>query len=271
MTFAGVFDGTSGSDASQFASKHFGEYLCRTSEMKEVLHLSKQKQPKPNRQMIETAAKLLDRGLTKAFKGMDKDFLEICEDKGWDYVTSTAVTVTLWRNLLTVAHLGDSRGCIYKKNAQTGKYVAEWLTVDHKPNNPKELKRIEKHGGILAWKGRKPYMRAGDFLERAKKGEKPKQLNYSRAIGGKNLKPWGLSCDPEINHFELTSEDKLIILGSDGLWDVLDPLTVLSIALDAQASHRSISEEIVARAIEEMPNMNVADNITAISITLAFD
>jgi serine/threonine protein phosphatase PrpC len=274
LTFAGVFDGTSGHHASQFASRHFGEYLCRTSEMKEVLQISKQKNisSKSSFKSVETVAKLFDRGITKAFKGLDNDFIDICEEKSkegsheMDYVASTAVTVLLWRNLLTVSHLGDSRACIFKKCG--GKYVAEWLTIDHKPNNAEEFKRIKHQGGILSWRGSKPYMRAGDYAIRASQGERPKQLNYSRALGAKNLKPFGLSNEPTINHFELSSEDKLIVLASDGLWDVLEPLRVLSIALDAIEMKKSISDEIVAQAIEEMPKARVADNISVIAIQL---
>ena len=47
-------------------------------------------------------------------------------------------------------------------------------------------------GGSLAWlHGNKPYIRGGDFHPRQANGEHPKQLNYSRAFGGKDLKMFG--------------------------------------------------------------------------------
>lgn len=118
----------------------------------------------------------------------------------------------------------------------------EWLTVDHKPNTPAELKRIESCGGSLVWlHGVKPYIRywqccqtyhlslniscyiliycrGGDFTSRQALGERPKQLNYSRAFGGKDLKSYGLIADPDVSHFEIADNDRLLILGSDGLW-----------------------------------------------------
>lgn len=167
--------------------------------------------------------------------------------------------------------MGDSRACIYRKSEETGKYIAEWLTVDHKPNNTEEFQRIKKAGGIVAWKANKPYMRPGDFVIRQARGERPKQLNYSRAIGAKNLKLFGLICEPDINHFELSKEDKFVIIASDGLWDVFEPLEVLSIALDAKKSGKCIAQEILANAVDEMPNVNVCDNISILAISLNND
>ena len=58
--------------------------------------------------------------------------------------------------------------------------------------------------------------RGGDFLPRQANGEHPKQLNYSRAFGGKDLKKYGLIAEPDISHFEIHPEDKLVLIASDG-------------------------------------------------------
>lgn len=47
------------------------------------------------------------------------------------------------------------------------------------------------------------HIRGGDFFVRQQAGEHPKQLNYSRAFGGKDLKMFGLSAEPDISHFEV--------------------------------------------------------------------
>jgi protein phosphatase 2C family protein 2/3 len=275
ISFMGVFDGTSGHEASDFVSKHIDEYFCKTSEVKEVLHLSKAK--KNIDPVTETVAMLLNRALIKTFRRVDRDLITLCEEKELNYVASTGVTAVLWKNLLTIAHIGDSRACIFKKIPSSSSspeeegddYIAEWLTVDHKPNSPNELSRIRKAGGILSYKGNKPYMREGDYLARQADGERPKQLNYSRAFGAKNLKKFGLISEPELNHFKLTDEDVLVVLASDGLWDTFDPATVLGIALEAKADGLPISETIISKAIEEMPNKGIVDNISVISIFLS--
>ena len=62
----------------------------------------------------------------------------------------------------------------------------------------------------------KSFNRGGDFLPRQANGEHPKQLNYSRAFGGKDLKKYGLIAEPDVSHFEILPEDKLVLIASDG-------------------------------------------------------
>lgn len=192
----------------------------------------------------------------------------MCAANSLHYASSTGVTALICKNLLTVAHIGDSKACIMKLGPND-EYLPEWLTVDHKPNMPHELKRIQDNGGSLVWlHGNKPYIRGGDFLERNAKGEHPKQLNYSRAFGGKDLKPFGLSADPDINHFEIAADDKLVLIASDGLWDVLNPRVACTIAMEAKKQGRSASEAIVEAAVREMPVVRVCDNVSVIAIFL---
>jgi hypothetical protein len=122
------------------------------------------------------------------------------------------------------------------------------------------------HSYVLYFVGQ--YIRGGDFFVRQAAGEHPKQLNYSRAFGGKDLKMFGLSVEPDISHFELSEEDRLVLLGSDGLWDVLNPRLACEIAMKARKENRSASQDIVKWAIEEMPNVGVRDNITVIALFL---
>ncbi len=274
IAFAGVFDGTSGDEASHFASRHLTEFLLRTSEMKEIMHLTKSKllpSDSATKLSMETVALLFDRALGKAYRGLDRDLITKCEERQLSYVASTAVTALVWKNLLTIAHLGDSRACVFKKVPNSAGYVAEWLTVDHKPNSPNELRRIRKSGGIVSFKGMKPYLREGDYLLRQQRGEKPKQINYSRAFGAMNLKRFGLISDPEINHFQLTADDRFVILASDGLWDSLPPSAILSIAMEAKKTGQSLAKMIMDKAIETMPQVNVVDNISVIAISINED
>jgi serine/threonine protein phosphatase PrpC len=93
-------------------------------------------------------------------------------------------------------------------------------------------------------------------------------LNYSRAFGGKDLKMFGLSADPDVSHFELLADDKLILIGSDGLWDVVNPRTACEIALKARREGRSATKDLIQFAVNEMPKCGVRDNVTVIAIFL---
>ena len=265
ISFAGVFDGTVGHHASEFVHANIVQYMYKTDEMRELLNLTRNKDKSLG---LEQIALLSRRALRKTFLSVDDALIKMCATNSLHYASSTGVTALICKNLLTVAHIGDSKACIMKLGPN-GEYLPEWLTVDHKPNMPHELKRIQENGGSLVWlHTNKPYIRGGDFLERNAKGEHPKQLNYSRAFGGKDLKPFGLSADPDINHFEIAEDDKLLLIASDGLWDVLNPRVACTIAMEAKKQGRSASEAIVEAAVREMPVVRVCDNVSVIAIFL---
>lgn len=264
MTFCGVFDGTVGPDASDFVMHNICQFLCNTAEIKEILSLHHSSDGNISN---EVAASKIRAAMRLAFVDTDAALIQMCAEKKLHYASSTGVAAFLWKNLLTVAHIGDSKACIAKW--KDNELHPEWLTVDHKPHMPHELQRIEASGGSLAWlHGNKPYIRGGDFFRRQANGEHPKQLNYSRAFGGKDLKMFGLSSEPDINHFEITPEDKLVLIGSDGLWDVLNPKVACDIAIAARREGRSATQDIVERAIHDMPICGVRDNITVIALFL---
>jgi len=97
--------------------------------------------------------------------------------------------VLILGDLMTVAHLGDSRVALGRPGPG-GALGGVFLTKDHKPDLPDELRRIEASGGSLTYlHGGKPFLRGGDFADRQAIGDRPMQLNYSRAFGGKDLKP----------------------------------------------------------------------------------
>jgi len=264
-TFCGVFDGTVGPDASDYVMKNITRVLCDSEEMQEVVHMINNSTEESTSH--EPIAKKINFAMRNTFLQTDAALINMCTEKKLHYASSTGVAAFLWKNLLTIAHIGDSKACIAKVKGD--QLQPEWLTIDHKPNMPHELKRIEENGGSLAWlHGNKPYIRGGDFFPRQARNEHPKQLNYSRAFGGKDLKMYGLSADPDVNHFEITTEDKVVLIASDGLWDVLNPKLACKIALDARREGRSATSDIVNKAIHEMPICGVRDNITVIALFL---
>jgi protein phosphatase len=262
VSFCGVFDGTVGSDASDFVQKNILNILCQSKELRneETGFFAASAE---GTESVDSYSDKIRSALHSAFVETDAALLAMCQERRLHYTSSTGV-VALWcRNLLTIAHVGDSKACIAR--VTDGHIQPEWLTIDHKPDLPNELQRIQQCGGSLAWlHGNKPYIRGGDFFRRQAAGDHPKQLNYSRAFGGKDLKVYGLSAVPDISHFEVTQDDKLVILGSDGLWDVLNPRLACEIALRAREEGRSAALDLVKCAKEEMPLCGVRDNVSCI-------
>ena len=62
-----------------------------------------------------------------------------------DYSGSCAIIVLIINNQVFIANLGDSRA-LYSYNGGEELYQ---LSRDHKPNDPKEKKRIYKAGGTI--------------------------------------------------------------------------------------------------------------------------
>jgi len=93
--------------------------------------------------------------------------------------TASVVLHDIRRNILYIAHVGDSR-CVLGKNDPRAKTEDSWqavdLTEDHKPNLPAEKARIEKQGGQVIFDG-------GYNYRVYAKGKRYPGLNMSRAMG----------------------------------------------------------------------------------------
>jgi protein phosphatase len=157
VSFCGVFDGTVGSDASDFVQKNIFNTLCKSEEVQNLeggFFGATANGTEP----IDRYSEKIGNALYYAFVETDAMLLSMCHERGLHYTSSTGVTALICRNLLTIAHLGDSKACIARI---TGSQIQpEWLTIDHKPDLPHELQRIQQCGGSLAWlHGNKPYIR----------------------------------------------------------------------------------------------------------------
>lgn len=178
--------------------------------------------------------------ISETYQQTDSDFLESGKDTFRDD-GSTASTAVLVGNHLYVANVGDSRTVISK----SGKAIP--LSEDHKPNRSDERKRIENAGGVVMWAGT---WRVGGVLA------------MSRAFGNRMLKQFVVA-EPEIQEQELDEEFELLVLASDGLWDVVPNDDAVTLALSEE------EPELAARKlIETAFSRGSADNITCIVVRL---
>jgi len=244
--FFGIFDGTVKEFAADFVSKNILDCLLSSQSFRTFDALS------PEQKAAPSTSKLLKDTLLECFALTDERVLSWCRQNENHYSSTTAVTALLHiptRRLL-VAHIGDSKlalGRMEQKDGEEPRLAGMSATTDHKPNMPDERKRIEAAGGSLIYlHGGKPFIRGGDFTQR----KHAMQLNYSRAFGGKDLKMYGLSAVPDISEFFLDKRERVIILGSDGLWDVVDPTSAVQLAEQASAQQKCPSEELTHLALK---------------------
>ncbi|KAK4745412.1 hypothetical protein SAY87_011724 [Trapa incisa] len=181
--------------------------------------------------------------ITKIYQQTDKDFLDSERDSFRDD-GSTASTAVLVGRHLYVANVGDSRTVISK----AGKAIP--LSEDHKPNRSDERKRIESAGGVVMWTGT---WRVGGVLA------------MSRAFGNRMLKQFVVA-EPEIQEQEIDEEIELLVLASDGLWDVVPNEDAISLAGEQE------EPEMAARKLTEVAySRGSADNITCIVVKFHHD
>lgn len=150
-----------------------------------------------------------------------------------------------------VANAGDCRAVLGRR----GRAVE--LSRDHKPNCSIEKLRIENLGGVV-YDG---YLNG--------------QISVARALGDWHMKgPKGSACplsaEPELKETELTEEDEFLIMGCDGLWDVMSSQCAVTTARKELMAHNDperCSQELVREALKR----NSCDNLTVIVVCFSPD
>lgn len=263
--FFGVFDGTVGDFASETVKDLVVPHLVASPDWQKAVKILKEGSEEDLQRHLP---ELLERAVDYMYKNSDSELISLCAKERKDYASSTAVTALLAAGHLAVGHLGDSR--IALGGEQDGQLIAKFLTYDHKPDQPAEKDRIAKSGGSVEYlqnHNNKPFIRGGDFGQRKAAGEQPMQLQYSRAFGGKDLKGFGLSNQPDLRVVRLKPNHRCMILASDGLWDVLNVFDAISIAMRARSERRNPAEALVQYTLEEQKSKNQAsDNITVVVV-----
>lgn len=260
LHFFAVFDGHGGFEAAKHCADRMHENLFDSWKKKIGVDGSKPKSPQnctsrsdsgsagfppcsPTSQDIKNV-------FMDAFIKTDDQFRS--EDVS-ALVGSTAVTVLVGQRYYLVANCGDSRAVLCRSGQ------AHPLTVDHKPEREDEMARVEKAGGqVWFWNGARVMG----------------VLAMSRAIGDRSLRPYVIP-EPEVTIIPRTLEDTLIIIATDGLWDVVSDQEACTLAMKCldRAQQKGATESDAARLtstvlIRAAMDRGSRDNITVVVIDL---
>ncbi|KAK4420873.1 putative protein phosphatase 2C 52 [Sesamum alatum] len=178
----------------------------------------------------------------KSYKAMDK---ELRSHPNLDCFCSgsTAVTIVKQGSNLFMGNIGDSRAILGSKDSNDS-MVAIQLTVDLKPDLPREAERIKRcKGRVFALQDEPEVQRVWLPFDDAP------GLAMARAFGDFCLKEYGVISIPEFSHRVLSDQDKFVVLASDGVWDVLSNEEVVEIVSSAptRSSAARILVESAAR------------------------
>ncbi|CAG7888320.1 hypothetical protein BRARA_A02087 [Brassica rapa] len=159
---------------------------------------------------------------------------------------TTALTALILDKTMLIANAGDSRAVLGKR----GRAIE--LSKDHKPNCTSEKLRIEKLGGVI-YDG---YLNG--------------QLSVARALGDWHIKGTKgslcpLSCEPELEEIVLTEEDEFLIMGCDGLWDVMSSQCAVTMVRRELMQHND-PERCSQALVKEALQRNSCDNLTVVVV-----
>ncbi|CAI8592101.1 unnamed protein product [Vicia faba] len=167
--------------------------------------------------------------IRQASKIMDKE-LKLHRDIDCFCSGTTAVTLIKQGLNLVIANVGDSRAVLGTRD-HADSLIAVQLTIDLKPNLPKEEERIKhRKGRVFSLKNEPDVARVwlpnSDFPG----------LAMARAFGDFCLKNVGLISVPDVSYHRLTEKDEFVVLATDGIWDVLSNEEVVEIVASAPQS-----------------------------------
>lgn len=180
--FFAVYDGHGGANVAEYAGMHLHKFVVKQPEFKSN---------------VEQAMK-------KAF--LDLDDAMLSEESTVEHMAgSTAVVIVIKDNQLFCANAGDSRA-VASINGQV-----EVLSLDHKPNNDIEYKRICEAGGWVEYNrvnGNLALSRAlGDFIFKRNAYKNPEEQI--------------VTAYPDVEIRDITEDWEFVVLACDGIWDVL--------------------------------------------------
>ena len=193
-SFFGVFDGHGGNRVSEKCSQILLDELIKDIDFSKICDSS-------NLQNIRTK-------IEDVFIKIDKTLLPENHEEEIEDAGSTAVCVVITDKYIITCNCGDSRSIILSKEN------VEHQTVDHKVSNTIENDCLKRNKSCVVIH---QYMYA----------QSDTGLAVTRSIGdykfkrGDVIDDYVCSIFPDVTFNQRNSTGRFVILGSDGLWDVL--------------------------------------------------
>ena len=226
MSYFAIFDGHGGDKCSIFLKDNLLNYIMEDKNF-----------PIDIKASLQSSLEKAENEFNKQYQNLKLDNINNLNEKT-DFSGSCALICLIVDNKIYLCNVGDSRAIMSMEN---GSKIRP-LTIDHKPNNPKEYDRIVKNGGKVYIDNEESFRDNNDnlkFINNEKEFDNyvnddviyrifPSDLAVSRTIGDPKVKMKNLGgfnnqiiFNPEIFTFENSSSCDFIILGCDGIYDNL--------------------------------------------------
>ncbi|XP_047968724.1 probable protein phosphatase 2C 2 [Salvia hispanica] len=230
--FYGVFDGHGGPEAAAYVKKHAMRFFFEDGDFPQASEVD------------DDFVLEVENCLRKAFLLAD---MALAEDSSVSTSSgTTALTALIVGRLLMVANAGDCRAVLCRKGEAID------MSQDHRPTYTSERRRVEELGGFID----------DGYLNGV--------LSVTRALGDWDMKlPRGSSspliAEPEFRQITLTEDDEFLIIGCDGIWDVLSSQQAVSLVRRGLRRHDD-PEQCAKDLVMEALRLNTFDNLTVIIV-----
>ena len=224
ISYFSIFDGHGGDKCSIFLMDNLLNYIIEDKNF-----------PIDIKSSLISSIEKAENDFNKQFENLNNDNIKDYNDKT-DFSGSCALICLIVDNKIYLCNVGDSRAIMSMEN---GSKIRP-LTIDHKPNNPKEYDRIVKNGGKVYIDNEESFRDNNDnlkFINNEKEFDNyvnddviyrifPSDLAVSRTIGDPKAKLKNLGgfnnqiiFNPEVFTFDNSSSCDFIILGCDGIYE----------------------------------------------------
>ena len=200
---------------SRFVTKYFATFFKKNKKMKVL-----KSEDEVYYRLIKNDYDILKRVYKHAEKDINKSQIDA------KFSGTTCVMVFQVGEKIICANVGDSRA-IMVKGEKANKIIP--LSIDQKPNDPEEKKRIESQNGEVD-QYEEDGEKSGPFRVWAK-GQVYPGIAMSRSIGDFVASTLGVIPEPVFIEETIDKDTKFIIIGSDGIWEFLENQKVANIVL----------------------------------------
>ena len=196
-----VFDGHGGREAADFGAVRLHKEILRE------VRLAESTETATETEFVEHIKAALIRG----FLATDRAFLA----EGHLHGGATATTAYLRGGRIWVANVGDCRAVMRERGE------AKALTHDHRLDKAEERDAVERRGG--------------EIVKIMGTSRVQGVLGVSRALGDRDLKQY-ITAEPEVFSGLVSDTSEFLILGTDGLWDVVGNMEATDVVARAIAA-----------------------------------
>ena len=226
QSYFAIFDGHGGKEVAKYLSLNFHKFLI--NEL--------------NFELSEKNIPRIENSIKTAFQKIDNEI--ISNPKISKNIGSTATIILIYNfdqknRILICSNVGDSKGYLITKND------VKLITKEHKCTDLNEVKRIKEKGGIVF------------------QGRVYGTLMLTRSVGDKEMKKYGVIPLPDFFTKKIEDKDIFCVIGSDGIWDVIEEEELLAISQE-----KISSDEFSKKIIKIAEERDTRDNASCIVIKL---